>query len=281
MEKRRPGRPERPVDSAEGPVAAFAAELRQLRKNSGSPTYHAMSCRIAHEVSPAALSAAARGYRLPSWNTVYGFARACGADAADFVDLFVRAGGILPEPVRAAMSSHLAVQSSVPAPPSVRPEAAKGQKRFQVSKGQKRWQVFAAAAAAVVAVETTAVGVMAAAGDSSDPPQAQGAGATPTLLPYTWVFDPPANASSCRFQVYVPDIPQASGTATYEVRAQRSPHGTQVGSFDIVQEEHRGQWVVHGPYSVRGRPIYLVLRDQNAAPDTVAVGSARASCHRE
>ena len=34
-----PGRPESPLDPGTGPVARFAAELRKLRAEAGSPTY--------------------------------------------------------------------------------------------------------------------------------------------------------------------------------------------------------------------------------------------------
>jgi hypothetical protein len=278
VEKRRPGRPEQPVDSADGPVAAFAAELRQLRKNSGSPTYQAMSRRIGHGVSPAALSAAARGYRLPSWSTVQGFARACGADPADFVGPFVRAGGTLPEPVRAAMSSRLAAPSSAADPESKSPETGERRKRRWVSHRRWRWQLAGAAVALVIAVETTAVGVMAAAGGSAGKPQATTAEPARTLLPYTWVFDPPAHATACQFHVYVPDIPQVLAAAAYELRVRRSGHNIRVGSFTIAQGAYRGKWVTRGPYPVSGRPIYLVLRDQGAAPASVAVGFVRADC---
>ena len=53
------GRPERPVDPADGPVQRFAWELRRLREKAGAPSYRQLS-RRAH-FSATALSEAAGG----------------------------------------------------------------------------------------------------------------------------------------------------------------------------------------------------------------------------
>jgi hypothetical protein len=69
-------RPERPIDPAAGPVQAFAAELRLVREKAGSPKYLQMA-RISGR-SRTALSEAAGGDHLPTWETVYAFLYACG-----------------------------------------------------------------------------------------------------------------------------------------------------------------------------------------------------------
>lgn len=72
------GRPERPLDPDAGPVQAFAAELRKLRREAGNPKYLHMQ-RIGGR-SRTALAEAAGGDHLATWETVEAYVRACGAD---------------------------------------------------------------------------------------------------------------------------------------------------------------------------------------------------------
>ncbi|WUI03943.1 hypothetical protein OHR68_19810 [Spirillospora sp. NBC_00431] len=76
------GRPEKPLDPAAGPVEEFAAALRELRNNAGRPTYRVLAGRCG--VSVTALTAAARGDRLPTLKVALAFAQACGADRAEW-----------------------------------------------------------------------------------------------------------------------------------------------------------------------------------------------------
>lgn len=76
------GRPEKPVDVEEGPVARFASALRQLREQAGGPTYRRLAERTGY--SPTALSQAAAGQRLPSLDVVLAYAVACGADREEW-----------------------------------------------------------------------------------------------------------------------------------------------------------------------------------------------------
>jgi transcriptional regulator with XRE-family HTH domain len=64
--------------SAEKPVQRFAAALRELRYEAGSPTYRTLSARSGYSVP--ALSQAAAGERLPTLAVVLAYARACGGD---------------------------------------------------------------------------------------------------------------------------------------------------------------------------------------------------------
>jgi WD40 repeat protein/energy-coupling factor transporter ATP-binding protein EcfA2 len=75
-------RRERPLESQDTAVLRFAADLRQLREKAGSPTYREMS-RRAH-YSPAALSEAAGGRKLPSLAVTMAYVTACGGDPADW-----------------------------------------------------------------------------------------------------------------------------------------------------------------------------------------------------
>lgn len=73
-------RPERPLDPMAGPVQAFACELRALRRRAGSPNYLVMA--EATGASKTALTQAAGGDHLATWETVAAYVRACGADPA-------------------------------------------------------------------------------------------------------------------------------------------------------------------------------------------------------
>lgn len=68
------GRPEKPVDPPEGPVAEFALQLRARRRDAGL-TYWQMT-RRAHYSVPA-LSLAASGRQRPSWEVTKAYLLAC------------------------------------------------------------------------------------------------------------------------------------------------------------------------------------------------------------
>lgn len=76
--ERRPGRRGRvargPVED-NGPVAGFARRLWELKKAAGDPSYDRMRDEYGALSSKSALSAAARGHRLPSWETAWEFVR--------------------------------------------------------------------------------------------------------------------------------------------------------------------------------------------------------------
>src|ERR1700691_3484273 len=69
------GRPERPLETTEGPLAEMAAELRRLRGTTTSRELEAGT-----SLSAATLQAAAAGKKLPTWPVTRAFAAACGAD---------------------------------------------------------------------------------------------------------------------------------------------------------------------------------------------------------
>lgn len=68
-------RPEKPVDAADGPVAAFAVQLRATRRAAGL-TYRQMSKQVHYSVPT--LSSAAAGRELPSWAVTWAYVSACG-----------------------------------------------------------------------------------------------------------------------------------------------------------------------------------------------------------
>ncbi|MEU6557563.1 helix-turn-helix transcriptional regulator [Streptomyces sp. NPDC046915] len=72
------GRPELPLDPADGLLAAFAHDLRALRHKAGTPSYRQLAAR-AH-FSATALSRAASAQALPSLEVTLAFVAACDGD---------------------------------------------------------------------------------------------------------------------------------------------------------------------------------------------------------
>ncbi|HKT03499.1 MAG TPA: hypothetical protein VJT31_28560 [Rugosimonospora sp.] len=75
------GRPEKPI-SAAGPAADFARALRDVRRARGNPPYRDLAARA--KFSAPALSTAASGARLPSWEVTAGYLQACEVPEAEF-----------------------------------------------------------------------------------------------------------------------------------------------------------------------------------------------------
>ncbi|WP_413803701.1 hypothetical protein [Streptomyces iranensis] len=76
------GRPEKPIDPQDGPVARFAYELRKLRDEAGAPGYRSMARRAGY--SAATLSQAAGGERLPTLPVALAYVRACHGDVGEW-----------------------------------------------------------------------------------------------------------------------------------------------------------------------------------------------------
>lgn len=72
------GRSERPIDGDVESLCQFAAELRELRRKAGSPTYREMAARVHYSAS--VLSQAASGRSLPTLAVTVAFVEACGGD---------------------------------------------------------------------------------------------------------------------------------------------------------------------------------------------------------
>ncbi|WP_367127375.1 XRE family transcriptional regulator [Saccharothrix sp. HUAS TT1] len=73
---------ERPLVEEDTPVLKFAGDLRRLRRVAGLPSYRELG-RLAN-YSPAALSEAVAGRRLPSLALTRAFVRACGGDVEEW-----------------------------------------------------------------------------------------------------------------------------------------------------------------------------------------------------
>jgi hypothetical protein len=72
-------RKERPIDPSEGPLQAFAHDLRGVREQAGNPTYRALATIAGFSAST--LSDAAGGMRQPSLEVTLAYVGACGGDA--------------------------------------------------------------------------------------------------------------------------------------------------------------------------------------------------------
>ncbi|MDL4815093.1 helix-turn-helix domain-containing protein [Actinomadura opuntiae] len=71
-------RRERPLDPADGPLEAFAHDLRELRAAAGEPTYRQLAQLAGYSAST--LSEAASGARLPTLAVTLAFVGACSGD---------------------------------------------------------------------------------------------------------------------------------------------------------------------------------------------------------
>ena len=107
---REPGRPQKRLSPEDGPLAALAQALRDLREASGNPTYRSLEkyAAIPHQ----RLAEAARGERLAAWAVVEGYVYGChtyyqhrpnglppldgAGDLARWQQLYRDAGGVLP-----------------------------------------------------------------------------------------------------------------------------------------------------------------------------------------
>jgi tetratricopeptide (TPR) repeat protein len=75
-----------PVDPDEGPLQAFAWELRQLRERCGRPTYSALAKKTGY--SRATLAKAAGGREKPTEEVVLAYAVACGGDRHEWLSRY-------------------------------------------------------------------------------------------------------------------------------------------------------------------------------------------------
>ncbi|MFE1408867.1 hypothetical protein ACFW5D_36010 [Streptomyces sp. NPDC058770] len=75
-------RPMNRLPQSNDPLTAFARDLQALRKKAGDPPLALMAERSG--LSPATLSNAHAGKKLPTWAAVNGYVLACGGDPEDF-----------------------------------------------------------------------------------------------------------------------------------------------------------------------------------------------------
>ncbi|MGW4133472.1 helix-turn-helix domain-containing protein [Amycolatopsis japonica] len=134
-------RPERPLESDGGVVCEFAAALRRLRQEAGTPPYRQLATRAHYSAST--LAAAAAGKQLPTLPVTRAFAAACGADPDEWEqrwrDAYVASSAESPAPTGDDRIESARFPPTVPA------------------RAVRRTEILAAAAClAVLAVLTTA-----------------------------------------------------------------------------------------------------------------------------
>ncbi|WP_346185987.1 hypothetical protein [Streptomyces osmaniensis] len=81
-------RGERPLEADGGPLLDFAAKLRKVREEAGSPTYRNLARRAHYSI--ATLSGAASGRQLPTLAVTLAYVRACGGDEGEWERIWRR-----------------------------------------------------------------------------------------------------------------------------------------------------------------------------------------------
>lgn len=167
------GRQQRPLDPDAGPVQSFATELRALRERAGSPKFLQMARKTGK--SRTALTEAAGGDHLPTWETVAAFVTACRGDQMAWRVKWEQ----VRDEVRKAASS---VPPEMQAPPAKDETAASDPPGFEHSDPPtaelrvhlRRTLPFAATAVIAATIATVAaVGIMTTIDSSPGSPSAQ------------------------------------------------------------------------------------------------------------
>lgn len=89
-------RNQNPVDPRDGPLAAFAHDLRVLREKAGNPPYRVLAKRAGFSAST--LSVAASGTVLPSLDVTLAYAETCGGDPERWRERWTELADLLRQP---------------------------------------------------------------------------------------------------------------------------------------------------------------------------------------
>lgn len=161
-------RPERALDPSAGPVQQFASELRALREKAGSPKYLAMARATGR--SKTALTEAAGGDHLATWETVAAYVTACGGDPAQWSQRW--------EQVRAEVEHSRAPQSPPPMLSAAGPVDEGPAHPRRTAWPRRRWLI--AAGLLALAAGSALTGAALAAGSGT--PVAAGGGAVTVVV---------------------------------------------------------------------------------------------------
>ncbi|MGW2253845.1 helix-turn-helix domain-containing protein [Kitasatospora sp. NPDC001660] len=116
------GRQEQPLDAGDGPLVLFALELRELRRQAGSPPYRRLADRTNYSAST--LAEAAAGRRLPSDVVLAAFVTACGGDPVEWEERRVRTYRLITRPPTAVGPAPAGEAEPPVDPPAVEPVPA-------------------------------------------------------------------------------------------------------------------------------------------------------------
>ncbi len=142
------GRPESPINPADGPLQRFAHDLRVLRRTAGSPSYRALASRANY--SGTSLSEAARGLTLPSLEVTLAYVGACHGDIEQWEKYWTRTAAELSAP-----SGQESPARSRPVRAPVGPPSASGQyDRPESRSGRDRGRIISRARTALKRPET-------------------------------------------------------------------------------------------------------------------------------
>ncbi|MGW4688770.1 helix-turn-helix domain-containing protein [Streptomyces sp. NPDC004244] len=118
------GRREQPLDPDRGPLARFAHDLRELRRQAGSPPYRQLASRAHYSAST--LAEATAGHRLPSAAVLAAFVNACGGDPEEWERRRIDTHRLVTAPAPAPAPVVPALPSPVPPGPAARRRRAAG-----------------------------------------------------------------------------------------------------------------------------------------------------------
>lgn len=258
----KPGRPEKPLDPAAGPEAEFALSLRKLRADAGSPSYRAME-KEAH-YSASVLSEAASGKKVPPWDVVKAYIRACAGDPAGW---------------RRRWESVMGLPETTPEQrPGISPYGDSRYRAIRFSAGDRTrvrrtalaWLfVFALGIAVALLATATPVPTPPATIDLQLAPQCAAAGSGDAAARIKLVAGP-VHLLGERRNGYRFDAPQASTnaiTCTFGISATADPEAT--FTFELGEADY-GQGVNEVDYGVRDSSGNIV------ASGTAASGSPNA-----
>ena len=98
-----------------------------------------------------------------------------------------------------------------------------------------------------------------------------------------WAFEPHGSSTpaTCELSVYIPDSPDASGTATYVVLGKNIdnlPPLPDLTRRQVQQAGHRGSWVSLGTFDFPEGVVNLELYNVGPGTAHIAADSARATC---
>jgi hypothetical protein len=103
-------RTENPIDPNDGPLAAFAADLRALRERANRPPYRVLARRSGYAAST--LSLAAAGTTLPSLEVTLAYVQACDGDPEPWLVRWQELAAVLQQPSPASTGAGESVLST-------------------------------------------------------------------------------------------------------------------------------------------------------------------------
>ncbi|MDH6113829.1 hypothetical protein P3T36_005659 [Kitasatospora sp. MAP12-15] len=155
----------RPIDPTDGPLQAFAYDLRRVREEAGNPTYRALAGLAGF--SATTLSDAAGGVRLPSLEVTLAYVGACGGDATRWESRWRELDRLLESEREAAAPAADPIpeaESPTPEDPAA-PQSGAGVFRIESSGGggelpqppawRRPWAPWAAVGAVIVLLVTS------------------------------------------------------------------------------------------------------------------------------